>query len=152
MIQFKQSAQNNITLIKLDRGVEFTQRAIRQGFFQLGRDLKDTANKEILRKPKSGHVYIVRGLGSSRRRHVASAPGETHANLTGKLRRSLDWQVRGSTEMEFGYMAGVIPEYAPFVEFGTSRMAARPSLGNAVSVITRNAQVYFSAALAKEFG
>ena len=151
MITVKASPRNNIVLLKIDRGVEFTRRAIRQGFFQLGKDLKKTASDEILRKPKGGHVYVIRGAGGSRRRHVASAPGETHANLSGRLRRSLGWAVAGAEQLEFGYMDGLIPNYAPFVEFGTSRMAARPSLQNAIGVTTRNAEVYFGAALAKEF-
>jgi len=151
MIKVIEDSANRIAYLKLDRGVEFSRRAIRQGFFQLGKDLKKTANDEILRKPKGGHVYIIRGAGGSRRRHVASAPGETHANLSGKLRRSLGWAVQGSQQLEFGYMDGLIPEYAPFVEFGTRRMAARPSLKNAIGTTTRNAEIYFSSALAKEF-
>lgn len=151
MIKFIGSSRNELVLVKIERGLEFSRRAIRQGFFQLGKDLKKTASDEILRKPKGGRVYVIRGAGGSRRRHVASAPGETHANLGGKLRRSLGWQVQGAEQLEFGYMDGLIPDYAPFVEFGTTRMAARPSLQNAISVITRNAEVYFSSALAKEF-
>lgn len=151
MIKVESDPANRTSLLKLDRGVEFSQRAIRQGFFQLGKDLKATADKEILRKPKSGRTYIIRGAGGSRRRHVASAPGETHANLSGKLRHSLGWAVQGAAQMEFGYIDGLIPEYAPFVEFGTRRMAARPSLSNAVGTTVRNAEIYFSSALAKEF-
>jgi hypothetical protein len=70
---------------------------------------------------------------------VASAPGETHANLSGRLRRSIGWKVSGTHEMEWGY--GVVqkkdeaPYYAPYVEEGTTRMDARPSLGNAVRVV-----------------
>ena len=151
MIKFEATPSSRITLIKIDRSLELTQRAVRHGLFQLANDMKTTANKEILRKPKGGRVYILRGAGGSRRRHVASAPGETHANQTGKLRRSLGWAVRGFSQLEFGYMDGLVPDYAPFVELGTTRMAARPSLKNAIGVTTRNAEVYFGSAFMKEF-
>ena len=53
--------------------------------------------------------------------------------FTGALRRSLSFQLRGSSEIEFGYGVSSgrsAPEYAGFVEFGTTKMRARPSLLN----------------------
>lgn len=120
-------------------------RSIRHGWFDLGQDLKKTASANILARPKSGRVYVRRDRAGRRRRHVASAPGETHANLSGRLRKSLGWKVRGASQMEFGY--GVDKEttpYAPFVENGTRRMSARPSLKIAVESTSRNADTYFS--------
>lgn len=57
---------------------------------------------------------------------VANAP-----YLTGTLRRSIHSEVieRGKTSVVG--MVGTDVEYAPFVEFGTSRMGARPFLRNA---------------------
>ena len=124
------------------------RKAIRKGFIALGRDLKAEADREILRKPKRGRVYFVRSRSGRPRRHVASAPGETHANLSGDLRRSIQWRTFGD-ELLFGYgiRDNSEPLYAPFVEFGTSRMAARPSLANAVNVTQREAEVNFRRAL-----
>jgi HK97 gp10 family phage protein len=112
-------------------------RAIRHAWFDYGKDLKVNANKAILAKPRYGRVYVIRGPSGRRRRHVASRPYESHANMTGRLRRSISWKVRGHTEMTFGYgvsttALNTAPDYAFFVEFGTSRMVERPSLGNAI--------------------
>jgi HK97 gp10 family phage protein len=151
VIKIKEDPANAGVYFVLANLGQLSQRAIRQGFFKLGRDLKTTASKEILRRPKGGRTYLIRGPGGRRRRHIASAPGETHANLSGRLRRSLGWSVKAAEELEFGYMDGVIPGYAPFVEFGTSRMAARPSLKNAIDAVSRNSEVYFGQELDKGF-
>lgn len=138
------------------RGIEqATRKGIRRAWFDLGRDLKGRANAEILRKPKGGRTYIIRTRGGRTRRHVASAPGETHANLKGRLRRSLSWKVHGVDSMDFGYGVSTTaknqaPEYAPFVEFGTRRMAERPSLDNAIKATQREAVQNFERAITQE--
>ena len=135
-------------LNNLDKG---WRKAIRQMWFGLADDMKNRANSEILRKPKSGRVYIIR-RGGRRRRHVASAPGETHANLTGRLRKAIGWKVHGNDELSFGYgVTGPSPKYDEFVEFGTSKMSARPSLENAINFAQANAELRFSSAMKKEF-
>lgn len=137
-------------LIKAKELKRLTRRSIRHGWFELGADLKRTANREILRKPKSGRTYYVSGPSGRRRRHVASAPGETHANLSGELRKSLSWKVRGYTQLEFGYGvddSGAGKQDAPLwalIEFGTKRIKARPSLQNAIKATNRNAIRYFT--------
>lgn len=144
--QFIEGRRNELIFKLLTDTNANIRRSIRQAFFELGRDLKATANKEILRKPKGGRTYFIRAPGGRRRRHVASAPGETHANMTGAARRSIGWQVNGSDSLTFGYGVdprGPAPDYAEFLEFGTSKMAARPSLQNAMSDVERNAEVYF---------
>lgn len=135
-----------------------TRRGLRQAWFAFAKDLKAEANREILRKPKSGRTYFFRDRAGRRRRHVASAPGETHANRTGALRRSLSWKVQGTDQMEFGY--GIVgartqapdPGYGSFVEFGTRRMEARPSLGNAVRARQGTAIVHFEREILKAWG
>ena len=129
--------------------------AIRKSWYALGHDLKSRANAEILRKPKSGRTYIIRSRSSGRlRKHRASAPGETHANMHGDLRRALAWNVHGNNEMTFGYGLAnrESPKYDEFVEFGTRRMSARPSLLNAINFTQGNTQSHFSAEMRKRFG
>ena len=117
------------------------QQAIRRGFLNYMGALKVEANKEILYGKKTGRVYWVRrGITRRRHRHQSSARGETHANLSGKLRLSLSWRVEGWERATFGYGVStnathVAPVYAPWVEKGTKRMAARPSLLNAIEVV-----------------
>lgn len=154
MITITTDRRSEQTLDFIQRVDGATRRSIRQAWFAFGKALLAEANTEILRKPKSGRTYIVRGPSGRKRRHVASAPGETHANLSGDLRRSLSWKVFGTDQMDFGY--GVIPgrddspEYASFVEFGTSRMAERPSLNNAIQKISPQLQGFFDTAFTEE--
>jgi len=142
-VQFKEDPKNKVVYAKIENLGKITSRSIRQGFFMLGKDLKRTANKNILSKPKGGKVYIARTRSGRRRRHRASAPGESHANRSGMLRRSLGWKVNGSKSMEFGY--GVdkpAPDYGKFVEDGTFKMKPRPSLAIAVKQTNRNSELY----------
>ena len=136
-----------------------TQKGIRVAWFALGRDLKEEANREILRKPKGGRTYLIR-TRTGRRRHVASAPGETHANRKGRLRRSLSWKVHGSDSMDFGYGVSTTarneaPGYGRWVEFGHrqvggGRVAPRPSLDNAINATQREAEQNFERAIRTE--
>lgn len=152
MIKIEEDLGNRRIFIKLNNASKLTKESIRWGFFELARDLKSTANEEILRKPKGGRVYVVRTAGGRKRRHRASAPGEAHANMTGKLRRALAWKVAGDTEMQFGY--GVLqpgPKYASFVEFGTRKMKERPSLRISIRKNIRNGEVHFKRQILKRF-
>jgi hypothetical protein len=152
MIEVKADRHNDQVLLKLRQGEKLTRAGIRWAFFELGRDLNATADREILKKPKHGRTYIVRGPSGRRRRHRASAPGEAHANLTGKLRKSKGWQVRGSQELTFGYgVADQAPDYAPFVERGTRRMGARPTLKLSVDANIRNAELHFARQIQRRF-
>lgn len=150
-ITFTPSKNMDRTFVKLKSSAVITERGIRKAWFKVGQDVKRRANAEILRKPKGGKTYIIRTAGGRKRRHVASKAGETHANLSGALRRSIEWRVRGD-QLDFGY--GVVktaPEYASFVEEGTGRMGARPTLRNAINDTKRNAEQHLRDAVEKEF-
>ena len=70
------------------------------------------------------------------------------------LRRSLSFQLRGSSEIEFGYGVSSgkeAPDYARFVEFGTTKMKARPSLLNALNAEQGNMTQHFVSGIDKEF-
>ena len=106
--------------------VELTK-AIRQGFYTSGKQLVADLNKDM-KLPKSGKKYkIYKGVGgklSKPRVHIASAPSQTPAVITGKFRKSVDFKVRGNRELEFGANE-FAPDYAEFLENGTSKMEAR---------------------------
>lgn len=121
-------------------------RGIRHAWFDTGKDLMREADNQILRKKKTGVKYK-----TLRRR--SSAPGESHANQRGALRRSLGWKVHGSDSVTFGYGVGKsAPDYARFVELGTPRgkMKARPTLRNTVKASSRNIEVNLRTAIEKE--
>lgn len=128
MLRFEADHNNKQVFAQLDELDDRTRRGIRQFWFALGKSLLKSFNAEVLRKPRSGRVYKIR-RGKVKRRHTASQPGETPANISGNYRRSAGYQIRGAMEMQFGNSS----EYAGFLENGTSKMAARPGLGNAVA-------------------
>lgn len=106
-----------------------TKTGIRQGFIKFGSLLQKDLKTEILRKPKSGREYLIR-RGGRRFRHIASADGETPANISGRLRRSVDYKVQGASRMEFGYNNSV--DYGKYLEFGTSKMGAKTGIQNSI--------------------
>lgn len=83
--------------------------------------------KQSMEGPKHGKMYI-KSTGVI---HVASAPGEAPAIDTGALHNATRAIPKG--EMEWWVVMDT--EYAMHLEFGTRRMAARPSLGPAVDFV-----------------
>ena len=92
------------------------------------------AKRRVLRGPKTGRIYV-RGKFKivDRRRvytgggttHQASAPGQPPANDTGNLASKITHRVEAD-----GLRARVeaTAKYAPFLQYGTRRMKARPFL------------------------
>lgn len=92
--------------------------------------------KAELNKPGTGRTYTtnfytdkqgrVRPVGT-RPPHTASAPGQPPAPDSGDLRDSIDGEVvrgMGGPTVE----VGTDKEYGPYLEYGTSKMLARPWL------------------------
>jgi len=145
-VRFVPNRQNDRVFGRIENLQRLTRRGLRQGMFRAGQTLRAEASRAILNDPKTGIVYIRRDRAGRRRRHQSSAAGETHANLTGTLRRSLSFQLRGSSEIEFGYGVSSgrsAPDYAGFVEFGTTKMRARPSLLNTLNSQRGNLTQHF---------
>lgn len=65
------------------------------------------------------------GTGATYGNHTASAPGEPPAVDVGRLRASVDWQP-GEDALGPYVEVGTNVDYGPMLEFGTSKMAARP--------------------------
>ena len=151
-VRFTPNRDNNKVFGKIENISNLTKRGLRQGMFKVGHSLIAVASNEILKGKKTGITYIRRDRAGRRRRHLSSAPGETHANMTGTLRKSLSFQLRGSSEIGFGYGVSSgkeAPEYAKFVEFGTTKMKARPSLLNALNASQGNMTQHFEDGIKK---
>ena len=73
--------------------------------------------------PKSGVTYE---KYDPRRTHTASAPGQYPATDTGRLLGGVRMELPTPSRM-IGRV-GTAVQYGPYLEFGTSRMAARPWL------------------------
>lgn len=94
-------------------------RALKRALYDIGYDMYKEARRLIKEGPKTGILYKIKG----KRSHRASAPGEPPANWTGKLRRSVGFNVR-KDEVEYGYRLF----YGKFLEEGTVKMKERPGL------------------------
>jgi len=132
-VRFTASRGNDRVFGQIEGLEKATKRGLRQSMARVGQALISSANQEILHGVKTGRTYIRRDKRGRGRRHLASAPGETHANATGDLRRSLSYQKHGTSSLEFGYGVSAgkpVPDYASFVEFGTpgGKIKPRPSL------------------------
>lgn len=92
---------------------------VKDTWYIIGPKLRDETRRLIYEPPKTGRIYNIYG-----RRHQASAPGQSPANLTGRLAQSNDYTVRGHDSLEFGERA----PYARFLEEGTRKIAQRPHL------------------------
>lgn len=98
---------------------------LKAGMYFSGKKVEETAKKSLTEGGKTGRVYK-RGSVT----HRASAPGEAPASDTGRLLNSIhvDSQVTVErtalvAEVKAG---GADTKYAPMLEFGTSKMQARP--------------------------
>ena len=112
-----------------------TRFGVEHALWRSGKDVLSEFNRQVLDKnSKTGRIYIRRIKGGARRKHQASAPFETPANRTGNYRKSVGFSVDGAHQLTIGNRA----EYAGHLEVGTSRMAKRPGLGNAIAASERS--------------
>ncbi len=147
MIQ--EGSNNREIFLSLENIEENTRRGIRQGFFRLGRLLEKNLRKETIKKNKTGRLYRNGRTATGRkRRHRASAPGQTPAKRSGNYTKNIGYQIKGSETLEFGIRDGA--DYAKFLEDGTKNMEARPGIGNTVKDTEKDAQRFFESSLASE--
>ena len=114
----KLDPKSRIVLIRISGLNRVLPREIRKSLYFIGKKLKGTASKNILKRGRLGRSYRYRG-----RRHRASVKGESWANRSGAARRGLVYNVSGSKRLIFGNTV----EHAKFLEFGTKNMAPRPA-------------------------
>lgn len=98
---------------------EIADQVIAETLFDVATDTHTFAVQGIQGGPKTGRVYR-RGSVT----HQASAPGQYPATDTGRLVSSVAMRPDGPD----AYVVGTNVQYGPMLEFGTTRMAARPWL------------------------
>jgi len=103
---------------KLDKDLEEPFREVVKGGGQL---IRGEAVKSIQTGMKSGRIYE---KYNPRRTHRASAPGEAPASDTGNLVRNIRVEQKTKDIVNVESRAN----YSKFLEFGTSKMLARPFL------------------------
>jgi len=109
---FKPTRGNPDLIAAVKGNPRAAQIGIRQGMWLLGKDLVKDAKRYILEKPKSGRTYISKTKTGRRKKHIASAKGESPASDTGELWRSLNFLVSGWQRIIYGASA----PYANFLE------------------------------------
>ena len=92
-----------------------------------GLELRGDVVKRIQRGPKTGIIYQRRGVS-----HQSSAAGQAPATDTGRLANSITFEQVGPVSVTVG--SALI--YAAYLEYGTTRMAARPVWRPAVEDMT----------------
>ena len=118
-------------------------RRTKAALLQVGQDLVRYAQTGIERETKRGRVYGVKRKNGRKvlvprqaaaQTHTASAAGQFPAILNGDFIRSLRFDRRGASEIEFG---STDPK-ATWLEEGTKRMKPRPTLKRAVKEREKN--------------
>jgi len=137
---FKADSKNRKIELHIQNLETLTKRGIRQAFYKLGRDVKDTTSKNILKKPRSGRKEKFRG-----RNRRASVAGESFANRSGDARKQLGYDVHGSDELEVGFRSNAKTVYTKILE----EKLNRPTLAIATSANNRNATVHFEREIQK---
>lgn len=104
LIESPNNAKVELSLTKMPQEVK---KSIRRGAYITGKQLVNDVRDKMTNSPKSGRTYkISRGRGGRTlkrsRLHRASAPGEYPAVISGDLRGSVDFKVRGAERLEFG--------------------------------------------------
>ena len=84
--------------------------------------VRNTAVEQIQRGKKTGETYE---LYNPRRTHTSSAPGEYPATDTGFLVGQISTEVKTKGTQVIGQIISSAP-YSKHLEFGTTKMAARP--------------------------
>lgn len=92
-------------------------RGIRSALFEIGAENTQQTKRFIYAPPKTGRIYSYKG-----RPHQASAPGESPANRSGFLARSINYRIVGIERVEFYSTA----KYSNYLEDGTVNMLPRP--------------------------
>lgn len=106
--KFKENrSQNQKARDSLSRMPRLIKKALRKGMYISGEELTKDARDNMTNSPKSGRTYrVYRGIGGRKlvkpRSHTASARGEYPAVITGALRKSVDFRVRGMSRLDFG--------------------------------------------------
>lgn len=117
MIKVIPDYKNKQVEFQLERLKPNMERAIRTALFEIGAENTQQVKKYIYAPPKTGRIYKYKG-----RNHQASAPGQSPANRSGFLARSINYKVHGCREVEIFSTA----KYANYLEDGTKKMEPRP--------------------------
>jgi HK97 gp10 family phage protein len=151
--KFKEGPDNKLTIRALIKMPTEIRKGIRKGAYITGKQLVADTREKMTRGSRSGKLYkIYRGLGgrrlSSPRIHRASGANEYPGVVSGRLRNSVDFKVRGADRLEFGAGDNTV-QYAKFLETGTSKIAPRKYLKQTINRLQSQTKTNLSRELNK---
>jgi HK97 gp10 family phage protein len=145
---------NNIKVSQtLAKSPAAIRKGIRRGAYISGKELVADVRDSMTRGGRSGRSYrIYRGLGGRKlinpRVHTASAPGEYPGVISGNLRDSVDFKVRGTSRLEFGAGNNSV-QYAKVLELGGSKVKPRKYLRQTINKLQNKTKTNLSRELNK---
>lgn len=117
---------------------------VNKALYVSAKQVEKEAKQSILSGDKTGHTYTRGNVA-----HRASAPGEAPASDTGRLVNSINTEVsKSALESTVSAGSGAV-KYARMLEFGTTKMAARPFLFPALEKSKPFIRARFDQALSK---
>ena len=116
-IHIKSDPKNNIVYAGIDKIKFRHMKGLRGAMYDIGNEVKSTLKKRVLATGGRTGIYY-KYKGTSIR---ASAANEDPANRSGKLERSIDYGVRGYSQVEFGSRT----KHGLYLERGTKHMKPR---------------------------
>lgn len=161
------NANNNKVFMQIANLNNLQSKAIRRAFYDIGKILVKDAQEAIDEKPKTGITYMVRVGRDGKalqgaRKHIASAPGEAPASITGNLRKSVNFLVQGDSRMEFGVDAGrKNVKYGKYLEYGnlvamngrgSKNIAPRPFISRSYKKNQQHMIAMFESSLKRSLG
>jgi HK97 gp10 family phage protein len=111
-----------------DKAIKLLLDQVNEKIFDSGEDLANIMKKSITTGSKSGNQYYSNG-----RRHQASSPGQSPANNTGELVKSISYK-----KTKNGSETIIDAEYAGYLEYGTSKMRPRPFILPAIQKLKKD--------------
>jgi HK97 gp10 family phage protein len=151
--RFKEGSENKLATQALVKMPAQIRKGIRRGAYITGKQLVADTRDKMTRGSRSGKTYkVYSGLGgrrlSSPRIHRASGANEYPGVISGRLRDSVDFKVRGSDSLEFGAGNNTV-KYAKFLETGTSKIAPRKYLKQTINRLQNQTKTNLSRELNK---
>lgn len=130
-------------------GIAAMKAGINKGNMNFGKALVKEGQRRIKEDPKSGITYRLYGLtaqAARKRYHTASAPGESPADMTSKLRRGMHYNTKG-LDLQWGYSSDT--PYGLYLEKGVKgRIKKRPNLEPTSKLLSAQGEVYYNNAIA----
>lgn len=138
-LKFQSFADNVENIIYLDLLSEKALIGARRGLDKYAKQVRKTTQDGIKNPPKTGIKYRNMRVRSSK-------AGEFPANQTGKLRRSIAYQLVGSQKV----FVGSTVFYSNFLAFGTRNMEKRAFIGTVIKDSIEDGYKIISENISKE--